>query len=220
MFGRSSNRRPLARRRLRGGRIHSWRRRHPLLSGAAAVALTVVTAITLVQAFARADAARRAWGTTEPVLVARRHLSTGDEIEAADVAVRAWPVGLLPDGAVTGTVDAVVGRTVVARIEPGEVVVTSRLAPDGLHGVAALVPLGWRAIAIPTGAGTVALAVGDRVDLVAAVDESRPAAVLASDALVVDVSEQAITVAVPAADAPAVAFGVAAGTVLPALRPG
>jgi Flp pilus assembly protein CpaB len=120
--------------------------------------------------------------------------------------------------------DSPVGRTAVATIEPGEALVSARLAPDGLRGVAALVPPEWRALAIPIGPTVVALSVGDHVDLIAGFDVGNvnagqaPAFVVASDAIVVAVDEQRATVAVRERDAARVAFAIVAGTVVPALR--
>jgi hypothetical protein len=80
------------------------------------------------------------------------------------------------------------------------------------------------AIAIPVGSAVVALQVGDRVDLIAGFDAASaeggqsPALTVARDALVVDVDEERVTVAVREADAARVAFAVIAGTVVPALR--
>src|SRR5581483_4684553 len=111
------------------------------------------------------------------------------------------PLAVLTDDAVDAdAADDVTGRTVVAAIEAGEPLVRARLGPDGLRGVAALVPVGWRAVAVPVGDATVTLVVGDHVDLVVAVDE------------------RAVTVAVPADAAPHVASAVTTGAVVPVLR--
>jgi hypothetical protein len=105
-------------------------------------------------------------------------------------------------------------------------VLAGRLAPEGLQGVAALVPTGWRALAMPAGRAALRLSVGDRVDLVAAVDgttddaSESPSFVLADNALVVAVDDESVTVAVPAEDAPRVALGIVTGSVVPALRSG
>jgi Flp pilus assembly protein CpaB len=134
-------------------------------------------------------------------------------VGADDVTLEDRPLAVVPDGAVT---DAPVGLVATADLVLGEVVVQARLAPEGLAGVAALVPDGWRALAVPTsasglGAPVPPLAVGDRVDVLAP-------DVVAADALVVDVEETAVTVAVPADDAPALAEAVAGAVVTLALR--
>ncbi|MGH9138594.1 MAG: RcpC/CpaB family pilus assembly protein, partial [Acidimicrobiales bacterium] len=95
------------------------------------------------------------------------------------------------------------------------------------RGPAALVPAGHRALALPVtaGVGAPSVVVGDRVDVLAAFDmldepdtaDVDPAGVVTAGAVVVDVGESAVTVAVPEDDAPRVAFAAARGTVTLAL---
>src|SRR5207247_495661 len=59
-----------------------------------------------------------------------------------------------------------VGHTVRAAIERGEPLVRDRVAPDGLSGLAAQVPPGRVAIAVPAGANTVRPAPGDAAALI------------------------------------------------------
>ncbi|MDQ3757355.1 MAG: flagellar biosynthesis protein FlgA, partial [Actinomycetota bacterium] len=59
---------------------------------------------------------------------------------------------------------------------------------------------------------------GDRVDVLAAGDEGG-AATVAAGALVVDVADEVVTVAVSAEESPAVAYAVARGVVTLALAP-
>jgi pilus assembly protein CpaB len=162
---------------------------------------------------ADAEAARAAWGDTLEVVVAVRDLPAGRRLATGDVRVEARPVAVIPAEAVRAIP---AGATLRALVVAGEVLVDSRVAPAGLSGVAALVPEGWRAVAVPTsgaGFGSPAppLHVGDRVDLVAP-------DVVAAGALVVAVGDDAVTVAVPARDAPAVAEIVATMLVTIALR--
>ena len=94
-------------------------------------------------------------------------------------------------------------------------------------GAAALLPPGTRALAVPDGPGTPPLRVGDTVDVLATYDpflfdpaSGRPVPAgdtVVAGALVIDVSEGAITVAVDPDDAPAVAFALAQGAVTLAL---
>jgi pilus assembly protein CpaB len=203
--------------------LPAWIRRHRRLYWLVALALAGVSAHEIASAVARAEAARAAWGESQTVLVAQHRLEFGDVVGASDVATESWPAAVVPRGAGNGP-DDVVGRTVVEVVEPGEAVLTSRLAPDGLHGVTALVPSGWRALAVPLGSAPLPLSVGDHVDLVAAVDGTTddasrsPAFVLADNALVLAVDGQSVTVAVPADDSPRVALGIVTGSVVPALR--
>ncbi|MDP8992888.1 MAG: RcpC/CpaB family pilus assembly protein, partial [Actinomycetota bacterium] len=104
-----------------------------------------------------------------------------------------------------------------------EVLLEAKLAPWGVQGIAALVPPGRRALAVPAGKGGLALRRGQRVDVLATFDvtdgRSEPTFPVASAALVVDVGEEAVTVAVGPEEAPRVAFAVARGTVTLALTP-
>ena len=154
-------------------------------------------------------------------MVARHRILIGDTVEAEAITTQSWPVALVPAGAVE---TSPVGRTAAATIEKGEAVIGSRLAPDGLRGVAALVPPGWRALAVPVGPTVVALSVGDHVDLIAGFDVANatggqaPAFTVADSAVVVAVDAERVTVAVREPDAERVAFAIVAGTVVPALR--
>ena len=173
-------------------------------AGAVAVEASHITA--------QAEAERDAWGTPVTVAVAARDVDGGEVIRAADVRVEQRPAAVVPDGAVPAPP---VGQVATAALVAGEVVVAARVAPAGLSPVAALVPDGWRAVAVPTsssglGAPAPPLAVGDRVDLLA------PHTV-AEGAVVVAVDEGAVTVAVPAGDVDDVAEATSAAVVTIAL---
>ena len=210
-------RRVIVRRRLLPRRI----RHHPLVRIGTAFVVALIAFSVLQHTAATAVDAQRRWGEQRTIAVARHRIVIGDVIDADAITTQSWPKGVIPAGAIDGSP---VGRTVVAAIEPGEAVLAARLAPSGLSGVAALVPAGWRALAIPVGPAVVTLTVGDRVDLIAGFDVSKatadqaPAFTVAHDALVVAVDERRVTVAVRSADAEAVAFAIVAGTVVPALR--
>lgn len=197
-----------------------WRRlkRHPLARMLVVGALAALSVTTAMSAIGKAEDARREWGETRAVAVATRALEAGAAVAADDVEVRWWPVGLAPADAVA---EPPVGRIVSAPIVEGEPIVAARLAPAGLSGLAALVPAGWRALAIPVTAATPPLQVGDHVDLLATFEqatEGPPTFLVATEAQVLVVGEQAVTIAVPAADVARVAFAVSTGTVIPALR--
>ena len=212
-----THRRFTIRRRLLPSRLRYHRASRWLaLAALLALAVTVVHRTT-----ASAADDRQQWGATRSVAVARHRIAMGTTIDAGDVEQRSWPVALVPDGAVAASP---AGRTAIATIETGEAVLASRLAPDGAHGMAALVPDGWRALAVPVAPTVLALGVGDHVDLIAGFDvgdastDRSPSLVVARDAIVVAVDEQRVTVAVPDDDAERVAFAIVAGTVVPALR--
>lgn len=194
--------------------------------------LTGVAVTAVVQA---ADDGRDRWGATRSVIVARHDLAIGDQVDAEAVERRVLPATAVADAALSEVpVEAVVRQPIAA----GEPLIAERLAPQGLTGVAALVPPGWRAVAVPVGpAGVPPLTVGDQVDVVAvlapadlsghghehdrpdagAVPGGEPAVPLVERATVVDVGESAVSVAVPAVDVPALLAGLSQGVVVLAL---
>jgi hypothetical protein len=169
------------------------------LAVAAGAALVAVESAS-VGAAARAE--RDRWGEAVPVAVALAPLGPGDVIGAGDVAVELRPLAVVPDGALT---TAPLGRTVVADVLAGEVLVEARAPASGL------VPAGWVAIAVPTSPAP-PLEPGDRVDVLAP-------DVVAEDAVVVHVDDDAVTIAVPERDAPAVAEAATVAFVVLALKP-
>lgn len=209
-----------------------WRlRRHPYLYWALALLLAGLTATVTTEIARRAEAARRQWGEVRTVAVARRSISAGDVIGAGDVELRALPIAAIPEGAVAGAPRGQAART---DLYEGEVVVRDRLAPQGLEGVAALVPRGARALAVPVGSARLPLSVGDRVDILATFDlvgwggpDSAGARADASSSAsglpptfavarhghVVGLTDDAVTVAVDADEAERVAFALAQGAV-------
>jgi Flp pilus assembly protein CpaB len=210
-------RRVMVRRRLIPRRI----RHHPLTRIGAVVVVVLLLGPVLERAVVTSVDTRRKWGEQRTVTVARHRIAIGSVVEADAVATESWPVALVPQGAVE---QSPVGRTVVGTIEAGEAVLGLRLAPEGLSGIAALLPPGSRALAVPTGPSVVALRIGDHVDLIAGFDvagatgDNAPALTVAQNAVVVSVDDKSVTVAVRAADAERVAFALVAGTVVPALR--
>ena len=158
-----------------GLRALRWRR-HPLWFWLVTLGLAMLTAATAMQVLGRASAAVDRWGRLASVAVVVREVPAGVMVAAADVRVETVPERLVPSGAVL-SVDDVVGRVAVVALWPGEIVLRGRLAPDGLVGVAALVPVGMRAVALPVIAdgsggagGGLRVRVGDTVDVLATFD--------------------------------------------------
>jgi Flp pilus assembly protein CpaB len=200
-------------------------RRSPVLWWSAAAAVAALAAARVAALDDEAAARREAWGEGVEVLVAVRPLAVGDVLGAGDVAVEAWPRAVVPDGALDASAP-VAGRTAVSPIVEGEALVDARLAPAGLSPVAARIPPGHRAVAVPITAGGFAteappVEVGDRVDVLATFDvlesDAPPTAPVARGALVVEVADTRVTIAVEADDAAPVAFALARGTVTLAL---
>jgi Flp pilus assembly protein CpaB len=118
-----------------------------------------------------------------------------------------------------------VGRTPVVPLLAGQTVLAGHLAPDGVAGVAALLPAGSRAVAVPSGGASPPVRRGDTVDVLATFDPQvtgagDPTLTVAVDALVVDVGPDSATVAVTPEQAKAVAFAVSHGTITVAITPG
>jgi len=190
--------------------------RSPYAYWAAVVALAALTASTVAGQVGRAADQAARYGRLRPVVTATRPVEAGAVVRSADVAVRSVPAAFLPEGALAST-GAVVGRTVVVPLFRGAAVVAANLAPDGLAGLAALLPAGAQAVAVPTGNASLALQRGDRVDVLATFDPppagEDPTFAVAEAALVVDVGPEAVAVAVQPEEAARVAYAVAAGVV-------
>ncbi len=192
--------------------------RPPPLRLVAAVALAVVVALVVHRTTAQAAAVTARLGQTTIVAVVQRPLAAGTEIGAGDVTLAPRPVAQVPAGAV---VDDPVGQTLRADVVAGEVLVSARLASRGREGPVALIPPGWRAVAIPVLDAPAPVRPGTAVDVVASFDptlvERDPSVVVAADAVVVDVADDAVTVAVPRAELTDVAFALTNGVVTLAL---
>ena len=137
------------------------------------------------------------------------------------------PGALAPAGSLASAQEAV-GRTVVVAVFAGLPVMEGHLGASGLKGVAALLPPGTRAVAVPNGGAPLPLVAGDHVDVLATFDPSGdpsgspatghdPTFPVARGALVVDVGDDSATVAVGPQEAARVAFAVTTGVVTLAL---
>jgi Flp pilus assembly protein CpaB len=196
----------------------------PSVRRLAVSALAVVTAVVTAVVIGQAHAARDRWGAGHDVLVARHDLAPGDAVDGADVERRALPRAALPPEPLTALpVGAVARHPILA----GEPVVAARLAPAGLAGAAALVGPGDRAVAVPRAQIAMPpLRIGDVVDVLAVLPPGAgeghdpPAFPVVEGALVVDVGDEAVSVAVPADDAAATAWAVSQGAAALALSGG
>lgn len=200
-----------------------WRlRRTPLLFWLAAAVAAVVVGSTVSGIVAEAEARARRFGDLRTVPVVARRVEVGDEIGRGDVRVRRLPAALIPPGRLAP--DRGVGRVALVPLLPGEVLLAAKVAPEGRAGVAALLPPGRRALAVPTGPGIPPLAVGDRVDVLATYPPETAAAAgveptfaVATAALVLATSEDSVTVAVLPDEAPRLAFALTTGAITLAL---
>jgi pilus assembly protein CpaB len=203
-------------------RVHRLRRR-PAAFWSLTVGLALVTGVTAAAITGRAAADLEAWGTAEVVAVATRDLDAGAVVGPDDVRWEARPLAVVPDDVLVEGSTAV-GRVVVAGIRRGEAVVAGRLAPDGLHGLAALLPPDTRAVTIPSGRGRLDVQPGDQVDVWRATGRvtsgaSADAGLVARAAVVVARGDDgSVTVAVAPDEAAAVAGAVGDSSVVLALK--
>ena len=206
-----------------------WRRvrRSSVVWWACSVVLGLLTATVVGSAVGKATQAADAWGTEQSVWVVRRAVAAGDAFSAADVELTRRPQGVVPDGALDATSSPIGEGTRVA-VTPGEIVLTNRLAGRGATGVAAMVGPGFRAVAVPNDDALPRVRPGDRVDVIATFEvgddtgasSTQPSFAVASNAEVLEVTAQAITVAVREREAPRLAFALAKAAVTIALRGG
>ena len=159
-------------------------------------------------------------GRTGPGVVATRDLAAGAVLDTGNTRVDHQPEPLVPDGAVRGAPErSSAGRTRVR----GRGGATGAARPRPASEVAARLPAGTRAMAIPVEPGQAPpLVIGDRVDVLVALPpemagDGPPGFALATEVLVVDVSDAAVTIAVPTDTAPRVAVAFGAGAVTLAL---
>jgi pilus assembly protein CpaB len=195
-------------------------RRRPRHRRAVVVVLALGCGLAVRGTVQRAEDAVAAWGAPVPVLVATRDVAPGERLDAGNTTIEHHPAPLVGDGAL-GAVPR--GARLAEAVYAGEVVREERLAPAGLSAVAARLPERTRAVAIPIEpGGAPTLVIGDRVDVLVALPaeaagDGPPGFALATDVLVVEVSDAAVTVAVPTDTAPRVAVALGAGAVTLAL---
>jgi Flp pilus assembly protein CpaB len=210
--------RPRWRRRWR-----AWARRSSIGWWIAVALLGIVTVVVVRSSLEASAGATARSGSLRRVPVVVAPVPAGAEVPASAVELADRPGSTVPDADVARAWD---GRTALVDLVPGEVLLAARVAPDGVVGAAALLPAGQRALAVAGGpGGRPPLRIGDHVDLLATLAAAPDDAaggrteVVAEDALVLHVDEEAdtVTVAVPAEEAPAVASAVATGTVTLAL---
>jgi Flp pilus assembly protein CpaB len=191
------------------------------------VTLTVLTAGFVHGALQRAAAAEASYGSTRRVVVATATIAVGDPIDATVAELRLLPRALVPVGALA---EVPVGRRALVALAAGEVVLAHRVSGSRRAGPAGLLEPGQRAVPVPIAVPGLPLAPGDRVDLVAGgapgggVDGDLPVGptgpdVVATDARVLVVEDEAVVVAVEASTAADVAAALTTGPLVPAHRP-
>jgi Flp pilus assembly protein CpaB len=197
---------------------HRWR-----LAGlrfwlpAAAVGL-LVASVAHRSLAAGADA-QRDWGERRTVVIARTPLVAGEPVAPDALELAERPAAMVPREAL----DAIPRDAVLAVDVPaGEVLLATRLVGGSASGISARTPPDRRAMAVPVAPDSLTVAIGDRVDVLAATPLGElgqlAGEVVASDATVVDVTETHVVVAVAYREAPAMAVALADGYVSVAVR--
>jgi Flp pilus assembly protein CpaB len=189
-------------------------RRRPLVFWSLTGALALITGMVVSGAVAGAREARAGYGTARVVAVAAHDIPAGTTIGPGDTRLEERPIAVVPEGTLT---KPPVGQVASAVILEGEPVVESRVAGHGL------IAAGSIGIAVPLDPGTLSLAMGDRVEVLATFDpdaiDGNPTIVVAPLAIVVDVGEAAVTLSMPQPDGERVAFALSTAAVTVALLP-
>jgi Flp pilus assembly protein CpaB len=192
--------------------------RLPPLRVVVALVLAVACGLVVLRTTGRAEAAVDRYGHHIAAWVVTSALEPGDVVRAGDVTREPRPASFLPSGAVT---EDPTGRRATDVLGPGEIVVEHRLAGGDRRGATALVPEGWRAVAVPALEAALPVEVGQRVDVLAAFDPSGTGATgttVAQDGVVVHVADDGtVTVAVTPSQAARVVAALASGLVALAL---
>src|SRR2546423_14658129 len=129
------------------------------------------TGLVVSHSLAVARTAARRYGRMRPVVVALRTAEPGDTLGTGDVGTIDMPRAFVPPGALRPGSEPG-GRPVVVALFPGEIILDAHLAGPGAHGLAALLPRGRRAVAVPLARGGARLRKGGRVDGPAAFRET------------------------------------------------
>lgn len=193
-------------RRLRRTRLRPRWLRHPSAGRVLTAVLALGAGLVTAGVVARAESATSAFGTRRSVAVARHRLEPGTEISGDDVDIRELPVAVLPEA----LADDPFGRVVVDTVQTGEPLLDGHLAPDGTHGPAALMHRDRRGVAIPLDGPPPPLHRGDLVDALG----GRDARKVATHAVVIDVADRAVTIAVTEDEVPTTAQALLYGPVI------
>lgn len=205
--------------RLRFARCRAWLVRHRFLRRAFLVAVLVVPAFMAVLAISGARQAQQAWGTATEVVVARSAVASGDAVGPDDFRLVRMPSSFLPDDALSAPIDE--EEIATRSLRAGDVVTRRdiRSLRDDLD-----LPSGKRAVSLPADPRLPPLQPGDTVDLyVMSADAGfgralEPSRRLDEVATVIDVADEAVTLAVAPRNVAELITASSVGRVLVALR--
>jgi pilus assembly protein CpaB len=136
------------------------------------VLLAAIATLLLRGHLARVEARAAAAGAGRPVVVADVPLERGHTLALSDLSTERIPDRYVPPGALAEPGEAA-GRILAADVAAGEPITTVRLAARG-GPVAALIPVGLRAVPVAVALPGGAVASGDRVDVLATYSTGRP----------------------------------------------
>lgn len=176
--------------------LYRWLRR-PLVYWGAVALLVAVTVMGVARQSDRRQQLEAAYGELRQVPVAVDLIRPGDPLDGEAVQWEPRPAEAVPSGAATELAN---GAVAAAAIYPGEVVHNERVAGLG-GGLSGRLPPGMAAVSVPATFGVPPVRPGDLVSLVAVFDsfaaESAPEAqTVASRATVLELDEEAVTVAI------------------------
>ncbi|MGY6501585.1 MAG: SAF domain-containing protein [Acidimicrobiales bacterium] len=203
-------------------RLRVTLRRRPVLFWASCVVAVTSSILVVGEAARSATRDAQTYGALVPTVVATAHLEPGRVVEPGDVRITQIPASLAPVGALG---DPPVGHVVRQDIVEGEAVVAGRLAGGSAVGVAAVLGADQRGVAIPLPSHRPPLQVGQVVDVLAVIDPGTspgriPATLIAERAVVVDVADGGVTVAVSRADAASIVGALPTSVVDVVVHPG
>jgi Flp pilus assembly protein CpaB len=182
-------------------------RRMPVLwwAGVIGLAVAIGSVVTLSVSHARGTAER--YGSVVNVVVATSNTEASTPLEAPNFTVESRPRSFVPDAAL-GALDS--EAMTLSNITKGEVVTANDVNPDGLGELAAHLSGDERAVTVPATESSIALEVGDHVDVIGAFGGEEGAEfgamVLSQSARVIGVDQRSATLAVYQGDAPRVAM--------------
>ena len=207
-------RRPLFRRPLRPSRRGALRslRRSPLAYWAAAIVLGIATFTMVQRRSSDLDERARQLGPMATAIVARSDLLAGDLVGPDDIEHATVPQQVIPRGAVESITD---GTRLTADVFEGEVLVAARLTGAATSALAAALPAGHLAVAVPVAETGLDLERGDRVSVLALGSDGYSQVI--ATGRVISVGDSSVTVAVASADVGPVADALLAGTITIAL---
>lgn len=194
--------------------------RRPLVWWFIVALAAAATGWSVNREYVRAVDAQLAWGEPVRVVVAAKDIDVGESIDGA-ADLEAWPSALVPANALRSIDSNDVARV---RLVTGELIIAERVSSGPAGGLVDLLPEGTVAVAVPVGPGAPPVSVGDRVDLHATFNRGGGAQTAGTDtqqvatgSVVVDLTDDAITVAIDKEEVAATASALSRASVTVAL---